>query len=85
MILDRELNEKGELRVKSYCDSCKKTYWSNAEGAVKHIEIKPGHYSYIVSVCPTCINKYELTLRFAMLNDTLDELLKERELGIRED
>lgn len=81
MILDREFNENGELRAKSYCDSCKKTYWSDEKYAVRDMEIEPGNYEYIVSVCPECINKYDLDIRFAILNDTLDDLIKKRKGG----
>ena len=79
MILDQEINEEKELRVKSFCDSCRRIYWSSYEKAVRYIEICPGNYDYIVSVCPDCINKYDLDIRFATLNDELDELIEERE------
>lgn len=82
MILQREFNEKGELRIKSFCDSCKRVYWSNIEKAVRDIEIRPGNYEYIVSVCPDCINKYDLDIRFAILNDTLDDLIEKRKRRI---
>ena len=68
MILTQEINKKGELRIKSFCDSCKNVYWSNVKKAVRHILIKPGSYEYIVSVCPDCINKYDLDIRFAIFN-----------------
>jgi len=79
MILEKEFNEKGELRIKSFCDSCRRIYWSNTENSVEDIKVKPGNYEYIVSVCPECISKYELDIRFAVLNDTLDDLIEKRE------
>lgn len=84
MRLTREYNYDHQkrdfiVRIESYCDSCGKTYWSNREGAVQDYLIQPGNYEYIVSVCPDCISKYDIEMRFAILNDTLDILIKNRE------
>lgn len=79
MILHREITKELGERVKSYCDLCKRIYWSNPELAVTDVEIETSCYSYFVSVCPACINKYDLELAFAAENDDLEALLEKRE------
>jgi len=80
MILDYEngpLDFPNEIHVKSYCDCCKKTYWSNEADTVevKDVEIDNSYWKYTVSVCPECISKYDLDLFFSV---DVENLIKRR-------